>query len=800
MNRIKWYCVPLIMLILFTPITLFAYTGRVIHEFTHDDVIDGPTGVAIDSSGEFVYFTSSTDGKVWRANLYLMAMDTEMETIELESGSEPAEVVVRPDNERIYVANQADNSIAVIQIDPSTFTNLGAQSIDGTPKGMLFIDTGLEEYLYVVMDDVPSVAAYNRTVTEKEFDYTFQDGTAPFDIAMTPDKETVVVSLEGTGEVAIFAAEGLSGTEIIQVGTSLRGIAVHPNADNTKAYVYCADNSDNSVKRIDIRADDIESTVEEVGVGQGPYDVLATPTHLFVSNETDDSISVIQIDGDDFASSTIDTLSNVVDTPKGLAITEDGRFLVVASFGENSVKVISDGPDLSIPSPEHFYINGTDNNSAPITWQSDLSGEYQIEIGGNGQKDSGGVVGGTPASMSAGENQSDVTSSSFADEGKYYVFIYGWEPTTPATWGRIATQVTYDNTPPTAPTGLNAQPGNGELYLTWTAGSDTLSGIKGYRVYYKIKDSSDMPATFDILNEGNGTLTGLTNETTYTVYLKALDMSGNESTESSNEVNATPEPIPGAIPSDTGCFIDSAHAAFHPQTLVAALAGLLSLAILFFLKRRWGRWVWVLAFVLGCCSWSGEARAQAKSKFNFDGVMMGIKAGYFHPYGDIEESFRDGGFTGSLTATWVNKTNFETTAGIGLIIADDMALTASGSRSNVKEKLSIIPVEFTVRYRFQFTNDQLFIPYLDLGVMACHFRDSLADGRDTTDGFTGGYHGSLGLRFRLKRVDRESLFRTAKIEDIFLTLEGRYSVIDRFGQDDTDMGGLTVTLGLEFKY
>ncbi len=800
MNTIKRYSVPLTVLILFTPISLFAYTGRVIHEFTHEDVIDGPTGIAIDPSGEYAYFTSSTDGKVWRANLYLMAMDTETETIELESGSEPAEVVVRPDSERVYVADQAHKSIAVIQIGPSTFTNLGAQSIDGTPKGMLFIDTGLEEHLYVVMDDIHSVAAYNKTVTEKQFDETFQDGTAPYDIAMTPDKETVVVSLKDTGEVAILAAEGLSGTEVVKVGTSLRGIAVHPGADDTKAYVYCADSGDNSVKRIDIRADDIESTVEEVDVGQGPYDVLATATHLFVSNEADDSISVIQIDGDDFASSAVDTFSNGVDTPKGLAITKDGRFLVVASFGENSVKVISDGPDLSISSPENLYINDTDNSSAPITWQSDLAGEYQIEIGGNGQKDSGGVIGGTPASMIAGENQSDVTSSSFTTEGKYYLFIYGWEPATPTRWGRIATQVTYDNTPPTAPTGLSAQPGDGELYLTWAAGSDSLSGIKGYRVYYKIKDSPDMPATFDILNEGNGTLTGLTNETTYTVYLKALDMAGNESIESSDEVNATPERIPGAIPSDTGCFIVSARAASHPWSLASTLAGLLSLAILFFLKRRWGRWVWVLALILWCCSWSGEARAQAKSKFNFDGVLMGIKAGYFHPYGDIEESFSNGGFTGSLTATWVNKTNFETTAGIGLIIAHDMALTASGSRSTVKEKLSIIPIEFTVRYRFQFTKDQLFIPYIDLGTMACYFRDSLNDDRDTTDGFTGGYHSSLGLRFRLKRAGRESIFRTTKTKDTFLTLEGRYAVIDRFGQDNTDMGGLTVTLGLEFKY
>jgi DNA-binding beta-propeller fold protein YncE len=800
MNRGKWYCVPLTMLILFTPITLFAYTGRVIHEFTHEDVIDGPMGIAVDPSGEYAYFTSSTDGKVWRANLYLMAVDTETETIELESGSVPVGVVVRPDNQRVYVANLAGHSIVVIQIGPSTFTNLGPQSIDGTPKGMLFIDTELEKHLYVVMDDVHSVAAYNRTVTEKEFDETFQDGTAPFDIAMTPDKETVVVSLKGTGEVAILAAEGLSGTEIVKVGTSLLGIAVDPGANDAKTYVYCADNADNSVKRIDIKADDIESTVEEVGVGQGPYDVLATPTHLFVSNDTDDSISVIQIEDDDFASSAIDTLSNIVDSPKGLAITEDGRFLLVASLGENSVKVISDGPDLPIPSPEKLCINDTDNNSAPITWQSDLAGEYQIEIGGNGQKESGGVVGGTPASMSAGENRSDVTSSSFAAEGKYYVFIYGWEPTTPATWGRIATQVTYDNTPPTAPTGLNAQPGDGELYLTWAAGSDTLSGIRGYRAYYKIKDSSDIPTTLDILNEGNGTLTGLTNETTYTVYLNALDKAGNESIQSSNEVNATPERIPGAIPSDTGCFIGSAYASSHPRTLAAALAGLLSLAILFFLKRRWGRWVWVFAFVLCCCSLSGEVWAQAKSKLNFDGVMMGIKAGYFHPCGDIEDTFGDGGFTGSLTATWVNRSNFETTAGIGVIIAHDTALTASGSRSIAKEKLSIIPAELTVRYRFQFTNDQLFIPYVDLGTTTCYFRDSLDDGRDTTDGITGGYHGSIGLRFRLKWVDRKSSFRATETKDTFLTLEGRYSVIDSFGQDDTDMGGLMVTLGLEFKY
>ena len=112
--------------------------------------------------------------------------------------------------------------------------------------------------------------------------------------------------------------------------------------------------------------------------------------------------------------------------------------------------------------------------------------------------------------------------------------------------------VVQDTTPPPAPTGLTAIPGDGFIDLSWnavraaavTGGSSVVasevSDVAGYKVYYGWHGPGVYDAVVDVGNVTTYRLENLTNGTTYYIAVTAYDIVGNESTYS-NEVSATPQ-------------------------------------------------------------------------------------------------------------------------------------------------------------------------------------------------------------------------------------------------------------------
>ena len=87
-----------------------------------------------------------------------------------------------------------------------------------------------------------------------------------------------------------------------------------------------------------------------------------------------------------------------------------------------------------------------------------------------------------------------------------------------------------DLTPPSAPSGLQAAAGDRQVTLDW---ADNTDAVAGYRVY---RNGSPVATP-----TGSGyTDTGLTNGSTYTYRVTALDQAGNESAPS-NQVSASPQ-------------------------------------------------------------------------------------------------------------------------------------------------------------------------------------------------------------------------------------------------------------------
>ncbi len=92
--------------------------------------------------------------------------------------------------------------------------------------------------------------------------------------------------------------------------------------------------------------------------------------------------------------------------------------------------------------------------------------------------------------------------------------------------------INFDNISPSNVTNLNAESGNGEVILTWSAASaDNVSANKVYKVY---KNNTEFTTT----TSTSAVVTGLTNNTSYDFKVTTIDNAANES--SGATISATP--------------------------------------------------------------------------------------------------------------------------------------------------------------------------------------------------------------------------------------------------------------------
>ena len=112
------------------------------------------------------------------------------------------------------------------------------------------------------------------------------------------------------------------------------------------------------------------------------------------------------------------------------------------------------------------------------------------------------------------------------------------------------------NTPPAAPTGLSATPGNTTVALSWTANGE--GDLAGYNIY---RSTTSPVALTSPINGGTlvtGTTyndTGRTNGQIYYYVITAVDTGALQS-GASNEVNATPAGVNTALQfDDTNDFV-----------------------------------------------------------------------------------------------------------------------------------------------------------------------------------------------------------------------------------------------------
>ena len=151
-------------------------------------------------------------------------------------------------------------------------------------------------------------------------------GNTPYDVAVSPYGNKLVVSITGDDRVLIINTETMGVIDTIQTGDAPTGIAFTPFNE-----IYVTLSQDTRLERYDL----FTHSMDWVNIITGGEESLfsAANGRLFVTNGP----YVTVITGSTFAA--LYNINNVSSRPFGLAVSPDGAHLAVSCYQENIVKI-----------------------------------------------------------------------------------------------------------------------------------------------------------------------------------------------------------------------------------------------------------------------------------------------------------------------------------------------------------------------------------------------------------------------------------------------------------------------------
>lgn len=261
----------------------------------------------------------------------------------LPTGPGPVAMALHPDGSKLYVANEQDQTVAMLdttsyEVRASGSLPYAPYSVGVTPDGgQLFITAGLN---LLALD--PTSLSITETITPEQ--------GRPVVMAFSPEGSKVYVANGGSDfggaghTVSVIDSASHAVLKTIDVGESPLGIVI--SRDGRRLAV--ANTGDlkgdptfgippapgSTVSLIDTDTDEVVTTVT---VGSGPtlMAMSADASRLFVVNSVDGTVSVVRLpEGDILATLPVGA------EPAGLALSGRRNVLYVASRGDGTITVI----------------------------------------------------------------------------------------------------------------------------------------------------------------------------------------------------------------------------------------------------------------------------------------------------------------------------------------------------------------------------------------------------------------------------------------------------------------------------
>ena len=707
--------------------------------------------------------------------------------------------------------NTDDKLLDVYDLESETFTPF---TLDATPHDLVFADTEAGQKIYVS-------ASGGKIFT---------------------------IDAGGSSVVTIAVPTGTDDTALPE----LPAIAATPDGE----YVYAVDSTNTAVWVVNASTSAVVDQTTAVGTDPVRIDTADENTglsHILLTNVNDpadvyayvsgdDGISILDASSPDIASaarkiidmdeSTADVLDPLAlsGTPGPLAASTSSDGYIYSSNGNAEISVITDNPFVTIDTTTAVTVNST-ATSFTISFQSDETGTYEIRANSNLTGSSGTqLTTGTVDTADTAVAVSIETASFDRDvfeEGTNRIFVFVTDAG--GNVGRDAYDITIDRPPP-AVTVNSSSFGNKKVYVTF--GRLTDADISQYHLVAKLAanqasptcpgslDFTDSPDGTGTLDQGacatspcTGSVSGLTNGAVYCVAVRAEDDGGQIGDFGTGTDSISPERTvgPAGLLGEAGCGLrrdsDPSLVGFGMTVLILLTPMLVILSCRrrrrispvssgdpsLSLRMTWAfGMTFLLVLFLSFNVFASEIPSEHKW-FSFE-----LKGGVWYPTNLLIQDFY--GKWGNLMAETefglLYKSQFNATIGTGYLRESGAAVgVTSGAASGDTVTLLQIPIRMNFIYRFDYKEEQILVPYVGAGPDYVFFRENV--GSDVTKGWKFGIHGEGGVAILLDRIeDIGSSLADSGIDDIYFTLEGRYSKIDGFKSTGLDLSAIHIYAGL----
>jgi YVTN family beta-propeller protein len=200
---------------------------------------ESPTAVAISPDGLFAYVLMYGDG-----NTALTIIDTvshSTDVIQLEGDSQDGDVAVSPDGKTIYVADEDDDSVEIIDALTHAVTVVDGFS---SPQGIAVSPDGSTVYVANSSSNTLDVMTNINTSQQTYTIMPIAVGQYPLGVAVSPDGSTVYVANNDEDTLSVITDINVSGNTFshtnVPVGVRPTDVAVSPDGST----IYVTNNGD----------------------------------------------------------------------------------------------------------------------------------------------------------------------------------------------------------------------------------------------------------------------------------------------------------------------------------------------------------------------------------------------------------------------------------------------------------------------------------------------------------------------------------------------------------------------------
>jgi len=302
-----------------------------------------PYGVAVNPTTSRIYVANNGNSTV---SVIDGATNTVMATV---AGVPSPSVAVNPATNRIYVSNLSGTNVSVI--DGATNTVVATVPVGLFPWYVAVNPATNRIYVINLLGpNVQVIDGATNTVVA-----TAPVGINPYGIAVNPTTNRIYVANRGSNDVSVI--DGATNTVVATVAVGLEPCGVAVNTSTNRIYV--SNLSGNNVSVIDGATNTVTATVP---VGTQPYGVAVNTStnRIYVANSGSTNVSVI-----DGPTNTVVATVPVGTFPYGVAVNPSTSRIYVTNYASNTVSVIIDSPPAAVTD---LTVTEVKANSVTLSW------------------------------------------------------------------------------------------------------------------------------------------------------------------------------------------------------------------------------------------------------------------------------------------------------------------------------------------------------------------------------------------------------------------------------------------------